>query len=449
MRLAPKTWLLAVVAMILGILVAGGETTQRADPLPSLPSFVPDEVTRVTISTPVEMLRIERDADSNETLDNARWRIVTPLQFPADSAQVRSLLRGFSAGVPMEAYVDEGNLEDYVVDDQYGKLLEIWTKGDEPALSVVIGKTAAGGTTFVRPTGAQKVYRAEVGGRARFDRPAADWRDKMALDLDPAQVDTLVLTRGAEAWTFRRGPSTKSGPDGTPIPGAFLLDNAPFVIDTEAMEALTRGLVRLRAGEVRNPDFPGGFSPPAAVAALTLRDGSTHRITLGTATTAGAAYVKVDDRSEVFQVTGQLRRMLTAPLTALRDRSLFQFDRASLDSIALVDGGLTVVLSPSADGVNWSVTQPANMDADQRQVQFTVNTLANFRASDAAPDEAFTPSGTRFRLRFRDGHEETLDIGQAEGDESRQVRVRVSGRPGVYLLKQTTISELKKAFGRG
>jgi hypothetical protein len=77
--------------------------------------------------------------------------------------------------------------------------------------------------------------------------------------------------------------------------------------------------------------------------------------------------------------------------------------------------------------------------------------LATLRAFDIAPDDTFTPTGERFTLRFRDGRAETLDLGQVEADADRQplVRVRVTGRPGVYRLKANSLDELRKAFGRG
>lgn len=451
MKLSGKTWLLATITAFLLVLNLVGEAAPEVRTLPSLPAFAPETVTKVTLSTPVEKLELDRVPGSGDTLDDAKWEIVTPLQFPADTAQIRSLLRSFSTGVNMEAYVDEGNLEDYAVDDQNGKLLEIFTDGPTPAVSVVIGKTAAGGTTFVRITGADKVYRADVGGRARFDHPAADWRDKMALDVDRSKVTGLVVQRAGETLSFERGPSVAKDKDGQPIPGPWTLANAPFPIDSELVESTVRSLTRMRAGEVHAADFEAGLATPAAVATLRMVDGSTHRVTLGSSTAGGASYVRVDDRAEVFQVSSQVRRQLTVPVSGMRDRSLFSFERKDLESMSLAAGGITVVLTQSADGATWSVTQPANMDADQRQALFTANTLATLRAFDVAPDDTFTPTGERFTLRFRDGHAETLDLGQAEADADRQplVRVRVTGRPGVYRLKANSLDELRKAFGRG
>jgi hypothetical protein len=130
-KLSGKTWLLATIAAFLLVLNLVGEAAPEVRTLPSLPAFSPETVTKVTLSTPVEKLELDRVPGSGDTLDDAKWEIVTPLQFPADTAQIRSLLRSFSTGVNMEAYVDEGHLEDYAVDDQNGKLLEKLEKAEE------------------------------------------------------------------------------------------------------------------------------------------------------------------------------------------------------------------------------------------------------------------------------------------------------------------------------
>lgn len=451
MRLTSKSVALLVVTLVLALLNLVGRGTEATESLPSLPAVTPDQVTRLEISSPIEKLTLERVSTQKGTADFERWRIVTPLAFPADAAQIRSLLRNFGPGVPMEARIDEGNHEDYGLDNENGLVVELFTGDAVPALSVVVGKPAAGPTTFVRLPESDTVYRADVGGRARFERPAADWRDKVALDVDRALVDTLVVERGAETLRFARGPSVAADKDGKPLPGPWTMRDAPFAVDDDTVEAIVHTLARIRAGEIHNPDYEAGFDAPAARATLGMKDGTTHTVVMGGRREEGAAFVRVDDRPEVFRTNAGVARQLLLPLEALRDRALFSFEPQDVASIALLDGGLTVVLAQSEDGRAWTVAQPPNMDADQKQSQFLVNTLASLRAAGIPADDRFDPSGSKLTIRFRDGRSETIELGQEERDaeERPMVRIRVSGKDGTWQLKTATVTELFRAFGRG
>lgn len=446
MRLAPKTWLLGFVAAVLAVLNLFGPRAAEVESLPSLPPVRPAEVVKVTISNPIDRVVLER-VEHVEGKDEAdRWRVTDPLDVPADAAQIRAFLRIFGPGVPMQVLVDRGHLEDYGVDDQHGKLVELWTGSSEPAVAVWVGRQAAGGATFVRIPGDDAVYRADVGGQARVMRAGAEWRDRTALELDPDTLVELRVERAVEPFTLVREP----GPDGKP--GPWRLVGLDVEVDTAAADTFVRTLAKLRAGEILSPDYDAGFAAPAAVLTLTDGAGVATRVVLGAKEVEGAAFVRVSDRDEVFRVSAVVRRALTQPVAALRSRRLLSFERAAVEAVAYVEGGLTIVLgAQDAEGAQWKITQPPNMDVDQRQALFTVSTLAALRASGAPADAAFNPSGARFEIRYRDGRVERLELGQVErdGDDQPMVRVRSSAVPGVFWLKQVHLAELKKAFGRG
>ena len=169
--------LLAVAAVLALLNIWGARDVAVVEALPTLPAVLPDSVAVLQISTPVEKLRLERLSTDEASPEFARWRIVTPLQFPADAAQVRSLLRAFESGLAMDAHVDGGNHEDYGVDDQSGLLVELFAAdADVPAAALVVGKPASGPSAFVRIPGSDDVYRADVGGRPRGPQGPPDRR---------------------------------------------------------------------------------------------------------------------------------------------------------------------------------------------------------------------------------------------------------------------------------
>jgi len=451
-KLTRKTTLLAAMTALLAGMNLVREDSVVAENLPALPSVPLDAVRRIQIRNSIDKIVIERVSTDPTSPDHDRWNLVAPLQFPADAAQIRSLMREFGPGMKMDSFVDNDRerLEDYGVDDQHGTLVEFFTDGEEPQAALVVGKPGAGPAAFVRIPGGDLVYRADVGGVARYTRKAAEWRDKMALDVDPATITGLELTRGTETLRFRRGPDGVDA-EGNPVDGTWTLDGIAMALDSATVDATARSLGRIRSGEIHNPDYSAGFDSPRARATLTTKDGATHRVILGGRDEAGTAFVKVDERPEVFRTSAQVARLMLQPVEDLRDRSLFSFKRAEIASMALSEGGLTVVLAQADDGKSWFVAQPANMDVDQRQAMFTINTLATLRATGAAPDTGFEPSGASYLLRFRDGRSLKMEMGQRErdGEQHPLVRVRVGGREGIHYVRESTVDDLRKAFGRG
>ena len=458
MTLTRKTLVLLGIAVGLGgILLLGEVGEPTVETLPSTPQVLPNEVRRVVIASAAQRLVMERAGTDPKAVDWQRWVLREPIEGPADAAQVSTLLRAFAPGVPMVAEVGKADPETYGFGNDTLLTVELFKDAPTPAVSLLVGKSAGGPAAFVRLPGSDVAYRADVGGRARFERPAADWRDKVALEVPTDEVTTLTLTRdppeGREVLRFARGPSPGPDKDGNPQPGAWgIEEGAPegFVADDATIGRIVGVVASLRAGMIHNPDYQAGFGSPAVVAELALRDGSRHTVVLGGQAEEGAAFVKVDDRPEVFRVSAQVGRVLTLPVAALRDRTVLAFDPATVASATLSEGGLTVMLEQSGDGARtWTVAQPANMDADQTLARKLVEDLSTLRADGLPDDGAFTPSGGTLTLRFRDGTKQVLELGALERDADNRplVRVRVGGR--VFQLKAVVVAELRRAFGRG
>lgn len=436
--LTPKSTVLLVIALVLGGLVA---LDRRPDPvevsdLPALPAVPADEVRRVTIGDQINQLTLERASAE------APWQLVAPLQYPADAQVVGAFVKALGAGIPMDVRVDEGNLEAYGVDDQHALRAELYTTGPEPALAVIVGKSAGPDSAFVRLPGSDTVYRAAVGARSRFERAAGDWRDRTLVDVPREQVQSLLIERAGQRLRFERAPGAT--PD---APGRWTLEGATFPVDDQGVELVVNTLVKLRAGEIHAPSYEAGLDAPAAVATLTTTDGKTHRVTLGSRADARAAWVKVDERPEVFRVGPRVRTALLLEAAALRDLSLARFDAQAVDSAAWTEGSLTIAVQWSPEALAWVVTQPANVEVDQKAIAAAVAQLAQLRAVALAPDASFTPSGAQARLSLRDGTRWQVDLGKPE-NEGKIVRARVLGRDELFLLDARLLAEIRSAFGR-
>jgi hypothetical protein len=445
MILATKSKVLLALVALFALLVGLDLRAVVAPPpaLPVLPAVKVDEATKITIGDQIDVLTLQRASPGEP------WRIVAPLDYPAEEEMVRDFVKELGRGIAMDARVDAGNLDSYGVDDQHAKRADIWTGGEEPALTVIVGKTAGPKSSFVRLPGDEAVYRADVGTRARFDRPAREWRERSILSVEREDIVSMTIQRSGESLEFMRGASPGPDADGNPQPGAFSLTNASFAVDADTVELLARALTRMRAGEIHNADYAAGFDEPSAVATLRMRDGTEHRVVLGAKADEKAAFVRVDDRAEVFRTSAQIRAQLLAPLDSFRDKSVGKLDRQAIESMSWSESGVTTTLEWNAEKIRWVVTQPANVDADQKAAATTSATLASLRAVGLAPDAEFTPSGAVARVKTRGGGSWELTLGQAIDRDGGAVRAKVSGKEGIFLLDPRQIAEIRAGFGRG
>ena len=177
MRFSKPTWTLAGTAALLALLlVADRGPDHDGEALPRLPPLNADEATRITFTRSGETTVITREDDV--------WRITRPLQAEADTAILGALLANFKNEIPMDLRVDRGNLDKYGADDNAGVTFEAFTSSSEPYISMVIGNDVTGGSTLVRLSGSDAVYRARIGGRFQYDRPTVDWRNHMILNVE-------------------------------------------------------------------------------------------------------------------------------------------------------------------------------------------------------------------------------------------------------------------------
>ncbi|MCB9760164.1 MAG: DUF4340 domain-containing protein [Alphaproteobacteria bacterium] len=447
--LTRRTLVLFGVAALAGALnlvpVGGGASTEA---LPVLPAVDREAVTRVELSRgQVEKMVIAGSMDEG-------WRVLQPYQSAADALRIRSLLNLFTDPVPMEVRVDEGNLDTYLVDDQEGILLELFTGSDTPALSVVVGGDMPGGHSFVRLKDAEAVYRARVGGRARLAEDFSEWRDKMVLQRSPDAVTDLELVRGAETLHFQRPATGGVARDGTLELGDWTLPDQPdFDVDHASVQQIVSQLATLRAGRILSADFEGGFAAPAVVATLRFNDGTQATLTFGSRGEGGQTYLKVDGRPEVFLVGATRRDAALVPLAELRDRTILDLPQGAVVEARLEDGGVPTELTRTPDGL-WAVTEPANVDADVKEILFSINTLSTLRAdgfaSIAPADAGLEPPVMRFTLRLGGGGTELIEVGRSTADDQGRIlyHVRRVGDPQVYLVRDVTLKRVRLGFNR-
>jgi hypothetical protein len=439
------TILLAVAALLAVLLLLPSERHAGQVDLPVISAVDPAAVTRIELVKAGQTTVIEREGE--------RWYLRQPLQAEADASSLRTLVQAFSKDVPIDLRIDEGNLEDYLLDDSNNIGFELFTGGAEPAVSLVLGKDLPGGSTVLRLPGSDAVYRARLGGRHRYDREATEWRNRLLLDLDPVQVVGISLEQPERTITFTREVYADTDPEGEPQASPWSVDGGGFAPDQTTLDMLATSLTRIRASELHAPDFGEGWENPEASVEVVLSDASVHRVDLIMAPDAQAALARVQGRPDVYRVSSTwLRRFQWGPLD-FEDKTIFDFDRERVDSVVLEEGPHRVRIQQDLGSKMWRVVEPVVMDADLRKTLYTVNALSDLRALRVSEGGEPAAAGldqprSRFIVVMTDGTSVMLEVGHAFQEEHRSeaVYVMANQRLPIYELRAETYTRLRQAF---
>ena len=202
MRPQQKTIALLVVFLVFVALnlVDRGTGQRITEQLPALPALDRNDVSRIELSTAVHKVVLESVDEERPDGETVKvWHLVAPIEGDADQIAVRTLIAQFRKEIPLDARVDAGNTDEYGLDAGNGLVVELFEGEGEPAVSFIIGNSGPGGSSFVRLSGDEAIYRARIGGRHRYDRPPAEWRNKVLLGFQESDADRVTVTYGTEA----------------------------------------------------------------------------------------------------------------------------------------------------------------------------------------------------------------------------------------------------------
>jgi len=459
MRPTNKTIALFIVFLaLLGLNFIDVGTGRRiSEQLPTLPALDRKMVDRIELTTAFEKVVLEGITEETTAKPEVIWHLKAPIEGDADQIAVRSLVSQFRKEIPLDAKVDAGNIEDYGLDAGSGLVVEFFEGSTaEPTVSFTMGKPGPGGSSFIRLSGDDAIYRARVGGRHRYERPASEWRNKVLLGFQDPEADRIRVWRGAaEAPTlsFVRAPpppgeESEQGPwELSPDPG--------WPTDQELVTAIAKTLGNLRASQIMGDDFDAGFSPPGLTVEVRLLDGSTRTIEVGQRAAEGAAFARRKDEKAVFRISAvPIQRLLGRPID-YRDRTMFGFARTEIDTFTWTGGGERVILQQDLATNLWNVLDPQNIDLDVKFVFFAANTMGGLRGAgiaDVSLEEAglVTPRAT-ITARLLTGEEVSLRIGGTLRSEQSGLPMHYAvadTRPEVFLLDDKTVTTLLRGFGR-
>ncbi len=163
----------------------------------------------------------------------------------------------------------------------------------------------------------------------------------------------------------------------------------------------------------------------------------------------GMTMVRIDDRTEVFGVSGSFRYAFNRELKSWRDRQVTALDTANVQSIRFESANGTFHFQRKGDG--WAVLegQKALGDFDPKQVTGRLSTAARLTASDFAPEETSAaragvtePKATVTMTVADDPDAIVLELGD-DTDQSGELYLRRSGDLTIYVISEYLADRLQ------
>jgi uncharacterized protein DUF4340 len=337
-----------------------------------------DAVTAVTLTYP------DREIDLRK--DDKGWRVVKPVDAPADEAAAKALVTTL-ADAEVQKTLDQlpADLGSFGLDKPSVTARITLKDGSQPP-PVAVGKnTAIGGKTYVRKDDEAKLYLTTSSLQYGLNKQVKDLRDKQILafkdedvtrvEIKPESGDPLVLTRkDKDAWTVD--------------PGDHPAD------PTEVRSYLSS----LRA--TRAVDFPddspadlakyGLTSPRLAITVATGKDGAGIETLLvggeGMQGTQKQVYAKRADQPPVYALGDWSFRTLSKTPGQFRDKTVLGFDSARVAKLVVArKDGASVTLA-RADG-KWTVEGTEGTPKDSAIASY-VDDVRDLRGADIAAEPA-------------------------------------------------------------
>jgi len=391
-------------------------------------------------------IKLERDAAG-------RWYLTDPVEYPAQGALVRALLRmvGDARGEPLAGLEPrEAGLEPPRVVLEFVEQQD----GGERTLRFELGGLDYDPARILARV--PEHPHARAGGSAVFattrallntlDRNPDDYRENKATGLSPEEI--VAVRRAGTAYLAEEGGALALefevllGPEGWKSATRPLVTYSP-----EALGLFLRGatdLVIERFVDDAPRDLARyGLAAPAFRVELETHDGRRSRLAFGHGPEFDGKdvgetvwYCQRDDYAHVWEVRTRDVELLTRPAALFYEQSVLRAVREDVRRLELASDGLRRVLEREREG--WSVREvrePERGDeprypAEASEVDAALGLLERAQVAEHL-HEAFEPLEPElaFRVRLASGERQGGRLGRATRDPS-------SGAEGVQYLRE-------------
>jgi len=349
-------------------------------PLRLLPNFKTTTVTSVQVRPEGQLeIRAERT--------NGTWVLTQPLAYPAEPANVESLLTVLERLTPA-TYISRRELASRPkAEEEYGfgtpqATIIVW-RGDYRSILFVGARTAPGDQVFVQVVGDEGAYVVDAEMLKFLPRKADDWRNRTLLDARQLALDRVVVANGGQAFDLRQDHESGLWRVVTP--------DFPARADNATVEELLQNFQPLRVfqfiSDDPKADLEGfGLQTPALTLSFNQGTNTLSAVQFGKTATNNASqcYARRLGNNAIVTVAKDIAEVWRASTpNAFRDTHLVALTEARPVAAIDVRAGDNFSLVRIKD--DWRVL-PQNLPADIGLVKDLLVTLSGMKVSQFVKD---------------------------------------------------------------
>jgi hypothetical protein len=335
--------------------------------------------------TGVSLVYPDREIDVRK--DGGNWRVVKPIDAPADESVVKSVVSTI-ADAEVQKTLDEmpQDLGGFGLDKPSVTVRVTLKDGSQPPPLAVGKNTAIGGKTYVRKGDEPKLYLTTSSLQFGLNKQVKDLRDKQLIafqDDDVSRVD--IAPAGAETVTLLRKDKE-----------AWTVDPGGHAADVTEVRSYLSSLRSTRATDFPD-DAPADLAkygldhPRLTVTVATGKEGGeTKTLLLGnesTQDTQKQVYAKRADQPTVYALGDWSFRTLSKTAAQFRDKTVLGFDPSRVGQLRLERKDGAGVTLARADG-GWRLEKGEGKAPKGEAIDRFLDDLRDLRGSDIAAEPA-------------------------------------------------------------
>lgn len=395
--------------------IAAQESEERLFPLEA------EEVTAFTLQVKGETIELEKG--------EAGWRLVSPLEAPADEREVEKILGDLSRARRLRLIEDEADLRHFgLAKPRYR--IEARTAGGETAY-LAVGTPNSFDETFFASRAPGQVVAASSLIKTTLEKTTFDLREKKLVPFSADEVEgieiegdeRLALARVEGVWRVRAPREGRA--------------------DEEEAKALLRKLVDLRASAFPERAAEDLGEPSAS---LTLRPAEGEALALRFWEAEGKAYAQVAGGA-LAEVPERALEPLEQDPEALFDQRIAPFDTEEVAKVEVRAGEERFTLGRTETG--WAVEEPEEAPARRWKVNAGIQNLADLRPAEVLPADQGGAHGLdqpARTLRLFDDQGGLVGAYHLGDEEDEHTYLRIEGKEAVYKVRSIHVVNVPRSL---
>src|SRR5262245_6525217 len=332
------------------------------------------DVDGVTITRKSDTLQLKKAADG--------WQLAAPVQSRAETQPVQELVTSLATlRVEREIEANPSKLGDFGLETPAADI-QFTAKGQSHRVRVG-GKNPTGLWAYAQLEDKPAVVLVPDSLLRDAQKPVSDFRDRTVLAFERGAVKAVEVKSPAGAAVT----AERKGSDDWQLAGP-----AAVGADREQISGL---LEKLRAAKIKEfvaeppkgPD-PYGLDRPLALTPWMGEEKDRAARTLGLGKTIAdkkTVYAQREGDATVFTVDEELVKAIPTSAAALRDKTLFAYDRSKLERVELESPKGKVALA--TEGGAWKITAPASLKVDDSAMGDLLSKARDLRAKEFVAED--------------------------------------------------------------